>query len=204
MPLIVHERPRWICLLGGPNGAGKSTLAPLLLPRYLGIGEFVNADVIAQGLSAFQSEEVAMEAGRIMLRRLKELAAAGESFAFETTLASRSFAPWLRRLKMKGYGVHLTFVWLPSPGLAVARVGIRRRQGGHVVDEATVRRRYDAGLANFTRLYRPLADVWQVIDNSGFNQHRLVSSGTRWSSGAADPVVAAQFEADCRARAEKS
>src|SRR5439155_26523435 len=160
-----REFPK-VVVLAGPNGAGKSTAASRLLRGALGVTEFVNADVIARGLSGFSPERVAMEAGRVMLRRIKELAAKRESFAFETTLASRSFAPWLRDLVKSGYRFHLVFLWLPSAAAAVARVAERVSLGGHDVPVATVRRRYKAGLKNFFELYRSLSTTWQVIDNS--------------------------------------
>src|SRR4051812_37580642 len=118
-----------VVVVGGPNGAGKSTTAPRLLRGALAVREFVNADAIAQGLSAFRPETVAFAAGRVMLARLRALAAAGDSFAFETTLASRNFAPWLRTLKAQGFKVHVAFLSLPTADLAVARVAERVRQG---------------------------------------------------------------------------
>lgn len=120
-----------VVILAGPNGAGKSTVAPALLHGALGVDEFVNADVIAQGLSAFEPDRVAIAAGRIMLARLNELAAQRADFAFETTLATRSFARWLRGLRLSGYDVHLFFLWLFSADLAVARVADRVGMEGH-------------------------------------------------------------------------
>jgi predicted ABC-type ATPase len=153
-------------MLAGPNGAGKTTLAPILLRDKLAVSEFVNADLIASGLSVFDPDLAAMAAGRAMLTRLKELADRRANFAFETTLASRSFAPWIAELIGAGYRFHLLFLWLSSPDLAVARVASRVRMGGHNVPEATIRRRYHAGLANFFALYRPLATSWEIADNS--------------------------------------
>ena len=126
------ERPSLV-VIAGPNGAGKSTLAPLLLRDTLAVTEFVNADVIARGLSAFAPEQVAMAAGRLMLERLRDLAGQQVSFAFETTLASRSFAPWIRQLLQIGYRFHLVFLSLPSAAVAVQRVASRVRMGGHAV-----------------------------------------------------------------------
>jgi predicted ABC-type ATPase len=166
-----------VVVLAGPNGAGKSTSAARLLRGAFGVDEFVNADVIAQGLSAFAPERVAMAAGRIMMRRLKELAAARASFAFETTLASRTFALWLADLKAGGYQMHLVFLWLPSAEVAIARVAERVRRGGHDVPEDTIRRRYHAGWANFGELFQPLADSWQVIDNSVVGKPRVIAAG---------------------------
>lgn len=156
-----------LVILAGPNGAGKSTVAPALLHGALAVNEFVNADVIARGLSAFDPESVAIAAGRVMLARLHELADQRVSFAFESTLASRSFAPWLRDLRASGYTVHLFFLWLSSADLAVGRVADRVRAGGHDVPADAVRRRYDAGLRNFFRLYEPLASTWRLYSASG-------------------------------------
>lgn len=166
-----------IVMLAGPNGAGKSTTAKAFLKGALHVDEFVNADVIAQGLSAFQPERAAIEAGRIMLRRLKELAHQRCSFAFESTLASRSFAPWIAVLRSQGYEFALLFLWLPSPEHAVARVAERVRLGGHDVPETVVRRRYAAGLRNFFELYQPLTDMWRCYDNSRSSEPHLMAAG---------------------------
>jgi predicted ABC-type ATPase len=166
-----------VIVVAGANGAGKSTAAPYLLRDALQVTEFVNADAIAAGLSAFRPESVAIAAGRIMLARMRHLAAARENFAFETTLASRSFAPWLADLKRSGYHAHLLFLWLRSAELAVSRVAARVRLGGHDVPADVVRRRYGKGLSNFFRLYLPLVDSWQVFDNSGTAGPRPMASG---------------------------
>jgi len=166
-----------LIVLAGPNGAGKSTAAPELLRGELGVNEFVNADTIAQGLSAFAPERVAQLAGRVMLSRLKKLAAELSTFAFETTLASNSFAPWIATLRERGYMCHLLFLWLPSAEQAVARVEDRVRMGGHDVPEETIRRTYKAGVRNFFDLYRPIADTWRVYDNVGQRLPRLIASG---------------------------
>lgn len=173
---MVEERPHLI-IVAGPNGAGKSSAAPTLLVGALAVHEFVNADVIARGLSAFQPEQVAMQAGRIMLARLYDLAAQRQNFAFETTLASRTFAPWVADLKQVGYAFHLLFLWLPSPDMAIARVQARVTQGGHGVPPETVRRRYEAGLNNFFKIYRPLSTTWRFYDNSDAPRTRLLAHG---------------------------
>jgi len=167
-----------IVVLAGPNGAGKSTSGPALLRDTLGITEFVDADVIARGLSAFAPEHVALEAGKAMLGRIRELAQRHMDFAFETTLAARSFAPWLARLRGEGYRVYVIFLWLPSADFAVARVAARVRAGGHDVPEETIRRRYRAGLRNFFALYRPLTATWRVYDNSRVMKPRLIACGS--------------------------
>jgi predicted ABC-type ATPase len=184
-----HSPPR-VVVLAGPNGAGKSTCAARLLRGVLGVDEFVNADIIAQGLSGFAPQRVAMAAGRIMMQRLRQLAASRVSFGFETTLASRSFAPWLDELQRGGYLVQLVFLWLPSADMAVARVAERVRRGGHDVPEETIRRRYERGLQNFVKLYQSLADEWQVLDNSKRGKRRLIATGRRMSPDVIRDVAA--------------
>ena len=124
----------------------------------MGVQEFVNADKIASGLSAFSPDSAAFQAGRLMLRRLSELSKNRKNFAFESTLSARSFAPWLKRLKTRGYRVRLIFLFLPDPRFAIERVKQRVRLGGHDVPVAVIRRRYYAGVRNFFGLYMPLAD----------------------------------------------
>jgi predicted ABC-type ATPase len=156
-----------LVVIAGPNGAGKSTAAPLLIGKRLGIAEFVNADVIATGLCAYSPESVAMEAGRVMLKRLQQLADGGKDFAFETTLASRHFARWIAGLRReRGYHFHLFYLWLPSAEMAVERVSGRVRHGGHSVPPDVIRRRYGGGLANFFELYSPIADSWEMHENT--------------------------------------
>ena len=155
-----------VMVIAGPNGAGKTTIAPHLLRDVLGVREFVNADTIAAGLSGFAPERAAFAAGRLMLQRMHDLAKAGESFAFETTLATRHFAPWLAGLRRDGYRFELVFLWLPSPEEAIARVKLRVQSGGHDIPKTTIRRRFGRGIANFLDLYRPLAYQWLLVDNS--------------------------------------
>jgi predicted ABC-type ATPase len=163
-----------LVVIAGPNGAGKTTVAPLLIGKRLGIAEFVNADVIASGLSAYTPESVAMEAGRVMLKRLQQLADGGKDFAFETTLASRHFARWIAGLRReRGYRFHLVYLWLPDVEQNIRRVAGRVRHGGHSVPEDVIRRRYASGLANFFELYIPIADSWALYDNS--SQAKLIA-----------------------------
>lgn len=140
----------------------------------LGVSQFVDADLLARSLAL--SETAPLTAGRAMLRRLDELTRARQSFGFETTLASRSFAPRIRRLRRSGYECHLVFLWLPAADLAVARVADRVRLGGHDVPEETIRRRYRSGLRNFFHLYQALTTTWRMYDNST-HQPRLIASG---------------------------
>ena len=174
--LVIAPLAPLVVVIAGPNGAGKTTSAPRILRGALAVGEFVNADPIAHGLSALHPETVAVAAGRVMLARVRALAAQRASFAFETTLASRHFAPWLQALQAQGYRVHLAFLSLPTVEMAVARVAARVRNGGHNVPEDVVRRRYRTGLTNFFTLYQPVANSWQMFDNSEIAGPRLVCS----------------------------
>lgn len=171
--------PPQVFIIAGPNGAGKSTFAPYLLRDTFGLTEFVNADTIAAGLSAFSPESVTFEAGRIMLTRLRDLARQRLSFAFETTLATRSYANWIAGLRREGYEFQLLYLCLRSPELAVERVRSRVRLGGHNVSAPVIRRRYESGARNFSGLYRPLADKWGMYDNSTLDAPRPVAVGRR-------------------------
>lgn len=164
-----------VVVLAGPNGAGKTTAARTLLAETLKVMTFVNADVIAQGLAGFDPDSAAIEASRIMLERLHALAEQRADFAFETTLAGRTLADWLRDLRQTGYFVHLLYFWLESADLAVARVGERVRLGGHNIPEETIRRRYQRSIQNFFQLYRPLVTTWRVYDNSQQGLSQLVA-----------------------------
>jgi predicted ABC-type ATPase len=166
-----------LVVLAGPNGAGKSTAANRLLGNAFRVEHFVNADEIAKGLSAFRTGDAAMAAGRVMLQRLKELAAERSSFAFETTLASRTFAPWIAEQIRYGYSFHLIFLWLPRVEMSIERVAGRIRDGGHAVPEETIRRRYEAGLRNFFELYGPLTTGWTFYDNSSKFEPRRLAKG---------------------------
>lgn len=170
------ERTPLVVVLAGPNGAGKSTSAARLLQGALAVDEFVNADTIAQGLSAYRPESAAVAAGRIMLARLQQLARLRRDFAFETTLSGRVYAGWLKELRGSGYRVHLIFLALSHPNLAIARVAERVRNGGHHVPDEVVRRRYLGGLRNLFGLYSGIAESWQVYDNSLLDGPRLVAS----------------------------
>lgn len=166
-----------LIVITGPNGAGKSTTAPSLLKGTLGVDEFVNADLIAQGLSGFQPEGAAFHAGRVMLERIHYLAKKRVNFAFETTLASRTFAPWIAGLRKTGYDFHLVFLYLPNQEVAIARVAERVRLGGHNVPEEIINRRYGSGLKNFFYLYKPLSDFWRFYDNSLPAGPRVIALG---------------------------
>ena len=155
-----------IIVIGGPNGAGKTTMAMELLPDRLGLLEFVNADHVALGLSPFNPDGAAAAAGRIMIERMRDLARAGRSFAFETTCAGRGHARFLRRCRSEGWRVTLLFLWLNTPEIAIRRVARRVAEGGHDIPRETIVRRYWGGLRNLTAFYLPLADTAQIYDNS--------------------------------------
>lgn len=174
-----------VVLLAGPNGAGKSTSASQLLRGALTVDEFVNADTIAQGLSAYRPEAAAVAAGRVMIERLHLLARERRDFAFETTLAGLGHARWLRTLRAQGYRIHLVFLALSSADIAVARVAERVRRGGHSVPEGVVRRRFESGLRNLLAEYVNVVDTWQIYDNSGSAGPRLIAS-----RAAGEPVIA--------------
>ena len=153
-------------IIAGPNGAGKTSAALTLLPEFLSCYEYVNADSIAAGLSPFRPNEVAWQAGRLMLERIDFLANQKQDFAFETTLASRTFINLLKKCKKNGYTISLLYLWLPSPLLAVERVRMRVESGGHDIPEETIHRRYTRSFENFFKAYVPLADSWELFDNS--------------------------------------
>jgi len=163
-----------IVILGGPNGAGKTTAAPFVVPRELGIREFVNADEIARGLSPFNAEGAALAAGRLMIDRMRMLVREGQSFAFETTCSGRAHAGWLRACKTDGWRITLVYLWLRSPQMALDRVARRVRQGGHHIPDDVVVRRYHLGLVNMRRLYFPLADAAGIYDNSDYERTLIV------------------------------
>lgn len=153
-------------IIAGCNGAGKTTASFTILPEILNCKEFVNADEIARGLSPFQPEKVAFEAGRIMLRRIDELLERGETFAFETTLATKSYHTTVEEAKANGYVVTLLFFWLDSVQLAIDRVAERVRNGGHNIETEVIRRRYVRGLQNLFDIYLPIVSEATIFDNS--------------------------------------
>ena len=153
-------------IISGCNGAGKTTASYSVLPKMLDCLEFVNADEIARGLSPFNPESVAIEAGRLMLQRIEVLLAKDETFAIETTLATKSYINLVRKAQAKGYQVNVLFFWLRTPELALQRVAERVASGGHNIPEDIVRRRYVAGISNLFRIFIPEVDFWNIYDNS--------------------------------------
>ena len=153
-------------IIAGCNGAGKTTASFTILPEILGCKEFINADEIAKGLSPFQPESVAMQAGRIMLARMDELLQKGEIFAFETTLATKSYKQKIEWAQANGYEVTLLFFWLDSPNIAKKRVAQRVAEGGHNIPLETIERRYYNGIANLFTIYIDMVDICYIFDNS--------------------------------------
>lgn len=153
-------------IIAGCNGAGKTTASFTILPDVLDCQQFVNADEIAKGLSPFHPESVSMEAGRIMLHRIEELLQKGITFAIETTLATRSYQSLVNRAHKLGYLVHLLYIWLSSPQLAIKRVAQRVSEGGHNIPQDVIIRRYHHGISNLFNLFMPIVDSWTIIDNT--------------------------------------
>ena len=153
-------------IIAGCNGAGKTTASFTILPEILGCKEFINADEIAKGLSPFQPESVAVQAGRIMLARMDELLQKGETFAFETTLATKSYKQKIEWAQANGYEVTLLFFWLDSPNIAKERVAQRVAEGGHNIPLETIERRYYNGIANLFTIYIDMVDICYIFDNS--------------------------------------
>jgi predicted ABC-type ATPase len=166
-----------VVVIAGPNGAGKTSAAPALLKDTVGIDVFVNADYIAEGLSGFSPQSAAFEAGRLMLDRLKDLVEQRKDFAFESTLSGRTGTRFMRWALEGGYHVHILYLWLPSPELAVARVRGRVAAGGHDVPADVIRRRFKRSLYNFDRYYRLLATTWRLYDSSAVVSAPLVARG---------------------------
>jgi predicted ABC-type ATPase len=195
--VVNGERQPIVYILAGPNGAGKSTFARLFLPEYADCKEFVNADLIAAGLSPFNPESLAIEAGRLMLERIEILARSRVDFGFETTLSGRGHVSLISRLRSKGYRVNLFFLWLPDTNLAVARVLERVRVGGHHIPADVVRRRFKRGIANLFRLYLPLLDSWLIFDNSGEGP-KMIAFGFSGMHVVFEPEVFSEIEREAR------
>lgn len=156
-----------VIIIAGANGAGKTTFARSFLPAEANLPRFINADLIAAGLAPFAPETAAIKAGRLMLEEIRQCASTGESFAFETTLAGLGYLRHIRRWRAQGYHVTLYFLGLSDVEMAIARVAERVRQGGHVIAESVIRRRFAAGWRHFNRYYQQAVDDWALYDNAG-------------------------------------
>jgi len=165
-------------IISGPNGAGKTTASYTILPKILQCKEFVNADEIARGLSPFNPESVAIEAGRLMLKRISELLQRNESFSIETTLSTRSYFRLIEKAHTQGYEVTLLFFWLKSPEQAIERVAERVAKGGHNIPKDIIVRRYREGLDNLFNIYMPIVDTW-VLVNNGEMPRTIIATGGR-------------------------
>ncbi len=161
------------------NGAGKTTASNTILPKSLLVKEFVNADEIAKGLSPFNPEGVAIEAGRLMLKRIDELLESGESFSIETTLATKSYVNLVRRAHERGYVVHLLFFWLKNAEVAKQRVAERVAYGGHDIPTPVIERRYKAGIKNLFEIYMDQVDIWVLYDNNDKSGKRIAFGGNK-------------------------
>lgn len=167
-----QQHPRCV-IIAGPNGAGKTTFAREFLPREAKIVHFVNADLIAAGLSPLKPELAALAGGRLLLRELDRLVSAKADFAFESTLSGLTYASRIRKWKVAGYRIEIVFLRLDSVKLALKRIADRVRQGGHNVPPVDVARRFQRGWENFQHTYRALADSWAVYDNTGDELKRI-------------------------------
>ncbi|MDH6354988.1 putative ABC-type ATPase [Dysgonomonas sp. PH5-45] len=165
-------------IIAGCNGAGKTTASYTILPEMLGCKEFINADEIARGLSPFQPERASIDAGRIMIMRMEDMLRQKQDFAIETTLATKSYASFIKKAQKLGYFVTLLYFWLNSPELAIKRVEERVRCGGHNIPKDVIRRRYKSGIQNLFTIYTPIADYWMVVNNSE-NPFQIVIEGKK-------------------------
>ena len=168
-----------IIIIAGPNGAGKTTFAREYLLKEANCPDFVNVDLIAAGLSPFDPDRAAIQAGRLMLSEIQRRVRKGESFAFETTLSGHLYARMIPEWRNAGYRVRLVFLGLPDAEMAISRVAMRVAQGGHNVSKSVIQRRFAAGLHNFQDVYMHLVDKWEWYDNSG-NTPQLISEAGNW------------------------
>jgi predicted ABC-type ATPase len=188
MPIFASGMSKNLYIISGCNGAGKTTASYTLLPEILDCKEFVNADEIARGLSPFNPESMAIEAGRLMLQRIEDLLSQEVTFSIETTLATKSYLSLVRRAQAKGYRVSIIFFWLNSPELAIKRVAERVQHGGHNIPKDIVRRRYVAGINNLFRLFMPEVDYWDIYDNSEYPRKQVACGGKN-----ADTTIVAEL-----------
>lgn len=173
-------------IIAGPNGAGKTTFAREFLLPFVDCYEFVNADMIAAGLSPFAPETVALQAGRLMLERIQKLSEQRVDFAFETTLSGKTYVRFIREVKDRGYEVHLVFLWLSDVEFSARRVAHRVKQGGHNIPDEVIRRRFGLGIRNLFQIYRPLLDSWKLYDNTKRNP-QLIAEEIYGTLQVADP-----------------
>lgn len=192
---------RHLYIISGPNGAGKTTASYSVLPKILHCKEFVNADEIARGLSPFNPESVAIEAGRLMLSRIKDLLSRNESFSIETTLATRSYFRLIEKAHQQGYEVTLLFFWLKSPEQAMERVAERVSKGGHNISQDIIIRRYYEGIDNLFQIYMPIVDTWIMVNNSETPRSIVASGGNNQELIIRNRVIFKQIEEYVKRRA---
>jgi len=181
-----------IYIIAGPNGSGKTTFAKKFLPEYVKCPHFVNADLIAQGLSPFSPQQGAIKAGKLVLEQIREFAERGMDFGFETTLSGKTYLKHFHSLRENGYRLHLFFLWIPSSQLAIARIKDRVAEGGHNVPIKDVKRRFDRSICNFFKMYRPLLDSWMFFNNAEMNP-KLIAKRTNAHIDIADEELFEQI-----------
>ena len=191
-------------IIGGPNGAGKTTASYSVLPKILHCKEFVNADEIARGLSPFNPESVAIEAGRLMLSRIKDLLSKNESFSIETTLATRSYFRLIEKAHQQGYEVTLLYFWLKSPEQAMERVAERVSKGGHNIPQDIIVRRYYEGIDNLFKIYMPIVDTWILVNNSETPRSIVASGGNNQERIIRNSVLFNQIEEYVKRRTQRN
>jgi len=173
--IFATDMDKNLYIISGCNGAGKTTASYTVLPEVLDCKEFVNADEIARGLSPFNPESMAIEAGRLMLQRIDDLLSQNVTFSIETTLSTKSYLNLVRRARQQGYRVSIFFFWLRTPELAVERVAERVQHGGHGIPENVIKRRYVAGINNLFNIFMPEVDFWAIYDNTEQPRRKVAS-----------------------------
>jgi len=165
--------------MAGPNGAGKTTFAKKFLPQYAKCQNFINADLIAQGLAPFSPSSAAIQAGKLVLAQIHDFSKRGVTFAFETTLSGKTYQALITGLQNRGYKVHMFFLWIPTPALSISRIQDRVAEGGHDIPKQDARRRFKRSIHNFFSLYMPLADSWMLFNNAAATPELIA----KWEKG---------------------
>lgn len=166
-------------IIAGPNGSGKTTFAREFLPKYVKCNNFINADLIALGLSPFSPQAAAIHAGRLVLKQIHDFSDKKIDFSFETTLSGKTYLSLIKLLRRRGYFVRLFFLWVADPGLSLARIQERVLLGGHDVPKEDVLRRFDRSIHNFLKIYEPFLDSWDLFDNSAFHPRLIAKKNGR-------------------------
>lgn len=174
-----------VYIIAGPNGAGKTTFAKKFLPQYAKCQNFINADLIAQGLAPFSPNNAAIQAGKLVLAQIHDFSKRGVTFAFETTLSGKTYHALITGLQNRGYKVHMFFLWIPTPALAISRIQDRVAEGGHNIPRQDARRRFTRSIHNFFNLYMPLSDSWMLFNNA-YAPPELIA---KWEKGHVDISV---------------